>query len=74
MFYAFQSVDSNHLQLCMDKTSFVNFYTNMQAKLKEATDEQFDITNADSVNTIYNEINSAVETIKLSIAMEQRAN
>jgi hypothetical protein len=74
MFYAFQSVDSNHLQLCMDKTSFVNFYTNMQAKLKEATDEQFDITNADSVNTIYNEINSAVETIKLSIAMEQGAN
>lgn len=72
--YTFQSVDGNHLQLCMDKTSFVNFYTNMQAKLMEDTDDQFDITNADSVNAIYNNINSAVETIKLSIAMEQDAN
>ena len=37
----------------------------------EATDEQFDITNADSVNAIYNNINNAVETIKLNIVMEK---
>ena len=72
--YTFQSVDGKHLQLCMDKSAFVNFYTNMQAKLIASTDEQFDITNADSVSAIYNNINSAVETIKLSIAMEQGAN
>jgi hypothetical protein len=46
----------------------------MQAKLMAATDKQFDITNADSVNAFYNNINSAVETIKLSIVMEQGAN
>lgn len=72
--YTFQSVDSKQLQVCMDRTAFVNFYTNMQAKLMESTDEQFDITNADSVNTIYNNISNAVETIKLSIVMEQGAN
>lgn len=74
VFYTFQSVDSKQLQLCMDKSAFVNFYTNMQAKLMDATDEKFDITNADAVDAIYNNINSAVETIKLSIVMEQGAN
>lgn len=69
--YTFQGVDYKQMHLCMDKTAFVNFYTNMQAMLMEAADEQFDITNADSVNAIYNNINNAVETIKLNIVMEK---
>ncbi len=69
VFYTFQNVNCNEMQLCMDKTAFVNFYTNMQAMLKEATDEQFDITNADSVKDIYKQINDAVETIKLTLVM-----
>lgn len=69
--YTFQSVDCSQLHMCMDKTAFVNFYTNMQAMLMDATDDQFDITNAESVNAIYNNINSAVETIKLNIVMEK---
>ena len=73
MFYTFQDVDCNQLHLCMDKVAFVNFYTNMQAMLLEGTDEQFDITDAGSVNAIYNNINNAVETIKLSIIMENAA-
>ena len=73
VFYTFQDVDCNQLHLCMDKVAFVNFYTNMQAMLLEGSDEQFDITDVGSVNAIYNNINNAVETIKLSIVMENAA-
>ena len=41
----------------------------MQAMLLAGTDEQFDITNAEAVNAIYNEINNAVETINVSLVM-----
>ena len=68
--YAFQDADCSQLHFYMHKTAFVNFYTNMQAMLMEATDEQFDITNADSVNAIYNNINNAVQTINVSLVME----
>ena len=67
--YAFQDADCSQLHFYMHKTAFVNFYTNMQAMLMEATDEQFDITNADSVNAIYNNINNAVQTINVSLVM-----
>ena len=69
--YAFQSTDCSQMHLCMDETAFVNFYTNMQAILMDAVDEQFDITDADSVNAIYNNIDNAVETIKLTIVMSK---
>lgn len=74
VFYTFQSEDCSQLHLCMDKVSFVNFYTNMQAMLMDGTDEQFDITDADSVNAIYDTINNAVETIKLTIEMTENIN
>ena len=70
-FYTFQSTDGAQMHLCMDETAFVNFYTNMQAILMDAVDEQFDITDADSVNAIYNNIDNAVETIKLTIVMSK---
>ena len=69
--YAFQGADCNQMHLCMDKTAFVNFHTNMQAMLMKATDEQFDITNAAAVNAIYNSINNAVETIKVTLVMKK---
>ena len=68
-FYAFQNVDGNRMHLCMDKVAFVNFHANMQAMLMEATDEQFDITDAEAVNAIYNHIDNAVETIKVNLVM-----
>lgn len=71
VFYTFQNEDCDRIHLCMDKTAFVNFYTNMQAMLMAASDEQFDITDPDSVNAIHNSIDNAVETIKLSIVMEK---
>ncbi len=69
--YAFQDADCSQLHFYMHKTAFVNFYTNMQAMLMEATDEQFDINNADSVNAIYNNINNAVQTINVSLVMSK---
>ena len=72
-FYAFQSTDCSQMHLCMDATAFENFYTNMQAMLMDAHDEQFDITDAESVNAIHTAICNAVETIKLTITMEKAA-
>ena len=69
--YAFQDAECSQMHFYMHKTAFVNFYTNMQAMLMEATDEQFDINNAEAVNAIYNEINNAVETINVSLVMSK---
>lgn len=73
VFYTFQNHDSNQLHLCMDKTAFVNFHTNMQAILIESQDEQFDITNAEAVDAIHKSIDDAVETIKVSFVMTRDA-
>lgn len=67
--YAFQDADCSQLHFYMNKTAFVNFHTNMQAKLMESMDEQFDINNADAVNAIYNEINNTVQSINVSLVM-----
>jgi hypothetical protein len=67
--YAFQDADCSQMHFYMHKTAFVSFYTNMQAMLMAATNEQFDITNADAVNAIYDNINNAVETINVSLVM-----
>ncbi len=68
--YAFQDADCSQLHFYMNKTAFVNFHTNMQAKLMASMDEQFDINNAEAVNAIYNEINNAVQSINVSLVME----
>ena len=67
--YAFQDADCSQMHFYMHKTAFVSFYTNMQAMLMAATNEQFDITNAEAVNAIYDNINNAVETINVSLVM-----
>ena len=69
--YAFQDADCSQLHFYMHRDAFVNFYTNMQAMLMAATNEQFDINNAEAVNAIYNEINNAVETINVSLVMSK---
>lgn len=69
--YAFQDADCSQLHFYMNKTAFVNFHTNMQAKLMASMDEQFDINNADAVNAIYNEINNAVQSINVSLVMSK---
>ena len=69
--YAFQDADCSQLHFYMHRDAFVNFHTNMQTKLMESMDEQFDINNAEAVNAIYNEINNAVETINVSLVMSK---
>ena len=69
--YAFQDADCSQLHFYMHRDAFVNFHTNMQAKLMESMDEQFDINNAEAVNAIYNEINNTVETINVSLVMSK---
>ena len=69
--YAFQDADCSQLHFYMHRDAFVNFHTNMQAKLMESMDEQFDINNAEAVNAIYNEINNAVQTINVSLVMSK---
>ena len=71
--YTFQDADCSQMHFYMHKTAFVNFYTNMQAMLLAGTDEQFDITDANAVNAIYNTINDAVETINVSLVMSKSA-
>ena len=69
--YAFQDADCSQLHFYMHRDAFVNFHTNMQAKLMESMDEQFDIYNAEAVNAIYNEINNTVQTINVSLVMSK---
>ena len=69
--YAFQDADCSQMHFYMHKTAFVSFYTNMQAMLMAATDEQFDINNAEAVNAIYDNINNAVQTINVSLVMSK---
>ena len=69
--YAFQDADCSQLHFYMHRNAFVDFHTNMQAMLVSSMDEQFDITNAEAVNAIYNEINNAVETINVSLVMSK---
>ena len=72
VFYAFQDADNSQMHIYMHKTAFVNFYTNMQAMLLAGTYEQFDITNTEAVDAIYNSIDEAVETINISVVMKAR--
>ena len=70
VFYAFQDAECSQMHFYMHTTAFVNFYTNMQAMLLAGTDAQFDITDAEAINAIYNNINEAVESINFSIVMK----
>ena len=70
VYYAYQDADDSQMHLYMHRNAFVNFYTNVQALLLEGTDAQFDITNAEAIDAIYNSINDVVESINLSIVMK----
>ena len=70
VYYAYQDAHDSQMHLYMSRSAFVNFYTNVQALLLEGTDAQFDITNAEAIDAIYNSINDVVESINLSIVMK----
>ena len=70
VFYAFQDADDCQLHLYIHQSSFVSFFTNMQAIMAVAVDPAFDITNPAAIDAIYNEIDAAVESINLSVVMK----
>ena len=70
VFYAFQDADDCQLHLYIHHSSFVSFFTNMQAIMAAAVNPQFDITNPAAIDAIYKEINDAVESINLSVVMK----
>ena len=72
VFYAFQDADDSQMHLYIHQSSFVGFFTNMQAIMAAAVDPSFDITNAETIDAIYNEIDKAVDTINLSVVMKSK--
>jgi uncharacterized protein (DUF2344 family) len=48
----------------------VNFFTNMQAMQMAAENPEFDITNAEAIDAIYNNLNEVVENIDFCIIMK----
>ena len=70
VFYAFQDTDDCQLHLYIHQSSFVSFFTNMQAIMAAAVNPAFDINNPAAIDAIYNEIDAAVESINLSVVMK----
>ena len=70
VFYAYQDTNDSQMRLYMQRDTFVNFYTNMQAMLMIVENPQFDITDAVAIDAIYNNISDAVESINLGIIMK----
>ena len=69
-FYAFQDTDDCQLHLYIHQSSFVSFFTNMQAIMAAAVNPAFDINSPAAIDAIYNEIDKAVESINLSVVMK----
>ena len=70
VFYAYQDTNDSQMRLYMDRDAFVNIYTNMQAMLMIVENPRFDITNAETIDAIYNNINEVVENIDFCIIMK----
>ena len=70
VFYAYQDTNDSQMRLYVDRDAFVNIYTNMQAMLMIVENPRFDITNAETIDAIYNNINEVVENIDFCIIMK----
>jgi hypothetical protein len=70
VFYAYQDTNDSQMRLYMQRETFVNFFTNMQAMQMAAENPEFDITNAEAIDAIYNNLNEVVENIDFCIIMK----
>ena len=68
--YAFQDKDNSQLHMYMPTKSFENFFGNMQVNIM-VEKGQLDLTDADAVKAVFDNIESAVETINLSLVMSK---
>ena len=69
VFYAYQDTNDSQMRLYMQRDTFVNFFTNMQAMQMAAENPEFDITKAEAIDAIYNNLNEVVENIDFCIIM-----
>ena len=68
--YTFQDADASQMHMYMPTYAFINFFGNMQASLM-AQNGLLDLTDATAVNSIFDSIDNAVDTINLSLVMEK---
>ena len=68
--YTYQDADASQMHMYMSTSAFINFFGNMQASLM-AQNGLLDLTDATAVNSIYDSIDNAVDTINLSLVMEK---
>ena len=67
--YMFQDQNNSQMHMYMPKTSFKNFFGNMQLNLMEAKG-QIDINNAAAIAEVRNNIDKAIETINVSLTFK----
>lgn len=70
--YTFQDQDNTQMHMYMHTSTFENFFGNIQVNLMSAQG-QLDMNDAAAVNTVFDGIDEAVESINLSLVMT-RAN
>ena len=68
--YTYQDADASQMHMYMSTSAFINFFGNMQATIM-AQMGLLDLTDATAVNSIYDSIDNAVDTINLSLVMEK---
>ena len=68
--YTYQDADASQMHMYMSTSAFINFFGNMQASLM-AQNGLLDLTDATAVNSIFDSIDNAVDTINLSLVMEK---
>ena len=69
--YAFQDKDNSQLHMYMPTKSFENFFGNMQVNIM-VEKGQLDLTDADAVKAVFDNIESAVETINVSLVFKAK--
>ena len=67
--YVFQDQDNTQMHMYMPTTSFENFVGNMQVTLM-SEQGQLDTADAAAVKAVFDNVESAVETINVSIVMK----
>ena len=68
--FAFQDKDNSQLHMYMPTKSFENFLGNMQVNIM-VEKGQLDLTDAVAVKAVYDNIESAIETINVSLVMSK---
>ena len=68
--YTFQDADASQMHMYLPTYAFINFFGNMQASLM-AQNGLLDLTDATAVNSVFDSIDNAVDTINLSLVMEK---